>query len=304
MQAALVDTCCQFIAGRLDLVRGELGDRVIQVPEVAGLVLGALGSVPEDLDLVHVALGDNLALGEVVKDHVPLIVRDAALGEASEDLGALVEALDAALDDVHEFRHVEVVTVLLGDGILIAQSLHPVGADETQHPHLKGDSAGTVEGVVEGEAHPNVVAHLGQLGQLVLEIILNVDPRTIAHDVGLALEVAQTVVSECILNGLDQRLVLDEAVTLSADAQHLLGVGAAISQPSSGLTIRSQKGNGFNAVVKGINGSAHVCQFWFLVFAVSRSIDWEDVRRSLDFRQQLFDIFFGPAGYIFLKDSS
>jgi hypothetical protein len=41
-----------------------------------------------------------------------------------------------------------------------------------------------------------------------------------------------------------------------------------------------------------------------LVFAVSRSIDWEDVRRSLDFRQQLFGIFFGPAGYIFLKDSS
>lgn len=285
-------------------MRGELGDRVIQVPEVAGLVLGALGSVPEDLDLVHVALGDHLALGEVVKDHVPLIVPDAALGEASEDLGALVEALDTALDDIHQLRHVEVVAVLLGDGILIAQSLHPVGADQTQHPHLKGDSAGTVEGVVEGEAHANVVAHLGQLGQLVLEIILNVDSRTIAHDVGLALEVAQTVVGKGVLDSLDQRLVLDEAVTLSADAQHLLGICPAVAQPSAVLAVRSQKGNGFNAVVKGINGSAHVCQFWFLVFAVSRSIDWEDVRRSLDFRQQLFGIFFGPAGYIFLKDSS
>jgi len=267
VQAALVDTCCQFIAGRLDLVRGELGDRVVQVPEVASLVLGALGSVPEDLDLVHVALGDHLALGEVVKDHVPFVIPDAALGEASEDLGALVEALDAALDDIHQLRHVEVVAVLLGDGILIAQSLHAVGADETQHPHLKGDSAGTVEGVVEGEAHPNVVAHLGQLGQLVLEVVLDVDPRTIAHDVGLALEVAQTVVGEGVLDSLDQGLVLDEAVTLSADAQHLLGVGAAISQPSSGLTIRSQKGNGFNAVVKGINGSAHSVSFgfWFLL---------------------------------------
>jgi len=157
---------------------------------------------------------------------------------------------------------------------------------------------------VEGEAHPNVVAHLGQLGQLVPEVVLDVDPRTIAHDIGLPVKVAQTVVGEGVLDSLDQGLVLDEAVTLSADAQHLLGVGAAISQPSTGLTIRSQKGDGFNAVVKGINGSAHVCQFWFLVFAVSRSIDWEDVRRSLDFRQQLFDIFFGPAGYIFLKDSS
>lgn len=145
MQAALVDARCQLIARRLDLVRGELGDRVVQVPEIASLVLGTLGSVPEDLDLVHVALGDHLALGEVVKDQVPLVIPDAALGEASKDLGALVEPLDAALDDIHQLRHVEVVAVLLGDGILIAQSLHPVGADETQHPHLKRDSAGAVE---------------------------------------------------------------------------------------------------------------------------------------------------------------
>ena len=141
VQAALVDACRQLIAGRLDLVSRKLGDRVVQIPEVASLILGALGSVPEDLDLVHIALCDNFALGEVVEDYVTLVIPDAALGEASEDLGALVEALDAALDDVHQLRHVEVVTVLLSDRILIAQSLHTVGADETEHAHLKADSA-------------------------------------------------------------------------------------------------------------------------------------------------------------------
>ena len=95
-QSAPVDALSQLIRGRLNLMAGELGDGVVQAPEVAGLVLAVRRIVPDQLDLVHIAVSDDLGLGQVVEDRIPLIVFDGAFSQAAEYAGAILEALDGS----------------------------------------------------------------------------------------------------------------------------------------------------------------------------------------------------------------
>ena len=121
--------------------------------------------------------------------------------------------------------------MLLGQAELFLKSLQAVGADKAEDSHLERDATGAVEGVVEDQAQAEIVAHLRQLHQLVLEIILDIDASAVAHNVSLAGEVAQLVVGKCGLDGFDQRGVLNQRVAFSANAQHGLGIGAAIRHP-------------------------------------------------------------------------
>ena len=95
-QSAPVDALSQLIRGRLNLMAGELGDGVVQAPEVAGLVLAVRRIVPDQLDLVHIAVSNDLGLGQVVEDGIPLIVFDGAFSQAAEYAGAILEALDGS----------------------------------------------------------------------------------------------------------------------------------------------------------------------------------------------------------------
>ena len=95
-QRSPVDSLGKLVAGRLNLMAGELGDGVVQAPEVAGLVLAVRRIVPDQLDLVHIAVSDDLGLGQVVEDRIPLIVFDGAFSQAAEYAGAILEALDGS----------------------------------------------------------------------------------------------------------------------------------------------------------------------------------------------------------------
>ena len=95
-QSAPVDALSQLIRGRLNLMAGELGDGVVQAPEVAGLVLAVRRIVPDQLDLVHIAVSNDLGLGQVVEDGIPLIVFDGAFSQAAEYAGAILEAFDGS----------------------------------------------------------------------------------------------------------------------------------------------------------------------------------------------------------------
>ena len=95
-QSAPVDALREFVGGRLDLMAGELSNRVVQAPEVSGLVLAVRMMIPEQLDLVHIAVSDDLGLGQVVEDRIPLIVFDGAFSQAAEYAGAILEALDGS----------------------------------------------------------------------------------------------------------------------------------------------------------------------------------------------------------------
>ena len=95
-QRSPVDSLGKLVAGRLNLMAGELGDGVVQAPEVAGLVLAMGGVIPDDLHLVHIAVSDDLGLGQVVEDRIPLIVFDGAFSQAAEYAGAILEALDGS----------------------------------------------------------------------------------------------------------------------------------------------------------------------------------------------------------------
>ncbi len=231
-QSAPVDALREFIGGRLDLMGGELRHGVVQAPEVAGLVLAVRGIVPDDLHLVHIAVSDHLGLGQVVEDGIPLLMLHGAISEAGEHLGAFLEALDGSSHNVHKARNVQLVRVLLGQAELFLKSLQAVGADEAEDSHLERDATGTVKGVVEDQAQAEIVAHLRQLHQLVLEIILDIDASAVAHNVSLAGEVAQLVVRKGGFDGFDQRGVLNQRVAFSANAQHGLGIGAAVSHPA------------------------------------------------------------------------
>lgn len=253
-QSAPVDALGKLVGSRLDLMGGELGHGVVQGPEVAGLVLAVRRVVPDDLHLVHIAVSDHLGLGEVVEDRMALLMLDAAVSEAGEELGAILEALDGTGHNVHKARNVELVRVLLGEAELILQSLETVGADEAEDAHLKRDATGAVERVVEDQAQAQIVAHLGQLDQLVLEIVLNVDPRTVADNVSLAGEVAQLVVGESGLDGFDQRGVLNQRVAFSANAQHLFGIGAAIRHPPRRFALGGEKRDGLDRIVELVGG--------------------------------------------------
>lgn len=249
-QRAPVDALGKLVGRRLDLMGGELGHGVIQGPEVAALVLAVGRVVPDDLHLVHIAVSDHLGLGEVVEDRMALLMLDAAVSEAGEELGAILEALDGTSHNVHKAGNVQLVGVLLGEGKLILKSLQAVGADETQDAHLERDATGTVEGVVEDQAQAKVVAHLGQFDQLVLEVILDVHPRTVADNVSLAGELAQLVVGKGGLDGFDQGAVLNQSVAFSANAQHLFGVGAAIRHPARSLTFWSEERDSLDGIVE------------------------------------------------------
>lgn len=249
-QRAPVDALSKLVGRRLDLMGGKLGHGVIQGPEVAVLVLAVGRVVPDDLHLVHIAVSDHLGLGEVVEDGMALLMLDAAVSEAGEELGAILEALDGTSHNVHKAGNVQLVGVLLGEGKLILKSLQAVGADETQDAHLERDATGTVEGVVEDQAQAKVISNLGQLDQLVLEVILDVHPRTVADNVSLAGELAQLVVGKGGLDGFDQGAVLNQSVAFSANAQHLFGVGAAIRHPARSLTFRSEERDSLDGVVE------------------------------------------------------
>lgn len=249
-QRSPVDALGKLVGRRLDLMGGELGDGVVQRPEVAVLVLAVGRVVPDDLHLVHIAVSDHLGLGEVVEDRMPLLMLDAAVSEAAEELGAILEALDGTSHNVHKARNVELVGVLLGEGELILKSLQTVGADETQDAHLERDATGAVKGVVEDQAQAKVVAHLGQFDQLVLEVILDVHSRTVADNVSLAGELAQLVVGKGVLNRVEQGAVLHQRVAFRANTQHLFGIGAAIRHPARSLTFRSEKRDSLDGVVE------------------------------------------------------
>lgn len=254
-QRAPVDALGKLVGGRLNLMRGELGDGVIQGPEVAVLVLAVGRVVPDDLHLVHIAVSDHLGLGEVVEDRMTLLMLDGAVSEAAEELGAILEALNSTSHNVHKARNVELVGVLLGEGELILKSLQAVGADETQDAHLERDATGAVEGVVEDQAQAKVIPNLGQLDQLVLEIVLDVHPRTVTNDVSLASEVAQLVVGKGVLNRVEQGAVLHQRVAFRANAQHLLGVGAAIRHPARSLALWGEERDGLDGVVERISSA-------------------------------------------------
>jgi len=101
-QRSPVDSLGKLVAGRLNLMAGELGDGVVQAPEVAGLVLAMGGVIPDDLHLVHIAVSDDLGLGEVVEDGIPLLMLHGAISEAAEELGAILEALDRTSHNIYK----------------------------------------------------------------------------------------------------------------------------------------------------------------------------------------------------------
>lgn len=258
MQAPLVDTLGQLIAGRLDLMSGELGDGIIQGPKVAILVLGALRTIPENLNLVDVTVSNDLALLERLQNAVSLVVVNRDLSKASKDFSRLAKGINRTLNNVDQLGHVEVVAMLLRDGILILKCLEAIEARQPENAHLERDAARPVERVVENQTQAEVVANLGQLDQMVFEIVLNIHASTVAHDVRLALEVAKAVVGKGILDGVDKGLVLNQSVTVSADTQHLLGVGAAVAKPATVVALGGEELHGFHGVIKG------VIHFWFL----------------------------------------
>ncbi len=237
-------------------MRGELGDGVVQAPETPVLVLAVRGVVPDDFDFVRVAVSDHLGLGELVEDSVPLILLDGAVSQAAKHAGAFLETLDRASHNVHKAGNVELVGVLLGEAELILKRLQAVGANEAKDAHLERDATGAVERVVEDQAQAKLIPNLGQLHQLVLEVILDVDSRTVAHGVLLAGELAQLVVGEGVLDGIHQGAVLNEGVAFSANPKHLLGVGAAIAEPTSGFAVRGEKRDSLDRVVEQAIGAS------------------------------------------------
>ena len=298
-QRAPVDALGQFVGGRLDLMGRELGHRVVKAPEAPGLVLTVAGVVPDDLDLVHVPVRDHLGLGEAVEDRVSLLVLDSAFREASEQLGAVLEAVHSVADNVHEPRDVQLVAVLLGEAELILKGLQAVAADQPQHAHLKRDAAGAVEGVVQDQAQAKVVAHLGHLDQLALEIVLDEHASAFAHDVGTPGVLAQLVVGERLLDSVGQALVLDQRVAFSADAQNALVVGPAVAHPAGFLALWGEQGNRLDSVVEagggggvngGCNGSFHgFLGFWFCCVRQNLADGWK-VEESETGRKSFFEI--------------
>ena len=249
-QRAPVDALRQFVGSRLDLVRSELRDGVVETPKVAALVLAMRRVVPNELHLVHVAVSDDLGLGEIIEDSVPLFVLHSAFGEAGKQLGAVLESLDGTGHDIHKARNVQLVRMLLGQRELVRKSLAAVEADQPQDAHLERHAAGTVKRVVEGETQAQIVAHLGQLDQLVFEIVLDIDSRTFADDVSLSSEVAELVIRESGLDGFDERTVLNQCVAFGANAQHGFGVGAAVSHPAGRFTLGGEQRDGFDSIIE------------------------------------------------------
>ena len=249
-QRAPVDALRQFVGSGLNLMAGELRHGVVQAPEVAGLVLAVRRIVPDELDLVHIAVSNDLGLGQVVEDGIPLIVFDGAFSQAAEDAGAILEALNSAANNVHKARNVQLVRMLLSEAKLVGEALEAVGADKPEHAHLKRDATGAVERVVENQAQTKLVAHLGHLDELILEVVLDIDASAVAFDVSLAAELAQLVVGEGGLDGFDQRGVLNQRVAFSANAQHGLGIGAAVSHPAGMLAFRSEQRDRLDRIVE------------------------------------------------------
>ena len=249
-QSAPVDALREFVGGRLDLMAGELSNRVVQAPEVSGLVLAVRRMIPEQLDLVHIAVSDDLGLGQVVEDRIPLLMLDRSFSQAVEDSGTFLEALDGSSYNFHKARNVQLVRMLLGQRELVRKSLQAIGADQSQDAHLKRNTASTVEGVVQRQAQAQIVAHLGHLDQLVLEVVLDVYPRTVADNVSLASEVAQLVVGKSRLNRFDQGAILNKRVAFSANAQHLFGIGAAVSHPTGRFALWSQERDRLDGIVE------------------------------------------------------
>lgn len=114
-QRAPVDALRQFVGSGFNLMGGELSNRVVQAPEVAALVLAVRRMIPEQLDLIRVAISDDLGLGQVVEDSVPLIVLNRSFSQAAENVGRLFEAFDGSSDDLHKARNVELIRVLLSE---------------------------------------------------------------------------------------------------------------------------------------------------------------------------------------------
>ena len=249
-QRAPVDALREFVAGGFNLMAGELRHGVVQAPEVAGLVLAVRRVIPDELDLVHIAVSNDLGLGQVVEDGIPLIVFDGTFSQAAEDAGAVLEALDSTTDNVHKARNVQLVRMLLSEAELIGKALKAVGANEAEHAHLERDATGAVERVVENQAQTKLVAHLGQLDQLALEVVLNIDASPVTFDVSLTGKLAELVVRECGLDGFDQRGVLNQRVAFSANAQHGLGIGAAVSHPAGMLAFRSEERDRLDRIVE------------------------------------------------------
>jgi len=255
-QGASVDALRQFVGGRLDLMGSELRHGVVQAPEAAVLVLAVRRIIPDDLDFIHVAVSDHLGLGELVEDNVALLLLYRAFSQAAENGGAFLEALDRASHNVHKAGNVELVGVLLGEAELILKRLQAVGANEAKDAHLERDATGAVEGVVQDQAQAKVIPNLGELHQLVLEVILDVHPRTVAHGVLLAGELAQLVVRESGFDSIHQGAVLNEGVTFSANPKHLFAVGAAIGEPTRGFAIRGEERDSLDRVVEQAIGAS------------------------------------------------
>ena len=135
---------------RLHLAGEVFRGRVVQVVQVATLILPERRRIPDHLDGVPKRLGKHLLDGEVVENESTLFLGDLTIAEALESLDGRVELFDRCVDSFLDEGQIQLGAVFSGDVGISHQRAHTIAADLAEQPDGPIQPTTPVEGVVEG----------------------------------------------------------------------------------------------------------------------------------------------------------
>ena len=242
---------CHLVLADTVVVREHLGVGVVEVPQVASLVL-TIGRVSPDIgDALGETLGIDATLREVIDDGVAFLLADAGVGEPVPDTVQLAPLLHSLLQDIrHELRrHIGGVSdrhkqVLLERG-------HTIGADETHSTDADARLASAIERVTSDDTQGDCVT-LGRLCGASAELVLDVRASTPSGHYGLTLGELHTKSLEATFDSLGEVRVLDAAVAVGSDTDDAAVVPTLVAPRIGGLAVRCVERNRLDRVLVGV----------------------------------------------------
>ena len=115
LQNLTANTPSVLKASALNVMREVLRGGVVQVVQIAPLVLLVGGSIPNHLDRITQRLRENLFDREIVQNQTTLLLRDFTRGQSAEVLNGLLELQRTRMNRVRDEVKRQLVAVLFRD---------------------------------------------------------------------------------------------------------------------------------------------------------------------------------------------
>jgi len=241
---------CHLVLANTVVVREHLGVGIVEVPQVASLVL-TIGRVSPDIgDALGETLGIDATLREVIDDGVAFLLADAGVGEPVPDTVQLAPLLHSLLQDIrHELRR-HIGGVSDRHRQVLSERGHTVGADETDSTDADARLASAIERVTSDDTQGNRVT-LGRLSGASVELVLDMRASTPASHDGLTVGELHTKSLEAAFDSIGEVGILHDAVAVRGDTDDDTSISSLVTPSVCRLAVRCVERDGLDCVCVG-----------------------------------------------------